>query len=215
MVVHRCCAEDFVLPIGSFTKECGIFKLLAFTETDCGSAEVLINGIFGKRQCFQLLGKLLEGIVTFVGNFGLARFALTGSDKYHTIGGAATVDGSGRSVLQNLHRYDVRWVDGTEYTTVTVIVTRYGYTVDDVERFVAVQGVDATDTDGDTATRSTGVLRYLYTGGASLQSLVERGDYGFFQFVTRHADHGTGQVTAFHRTVTYNYYFVQHFVVLL
>ena len=71
-------------------------------------------------------------------------------------------------------------VDGTEYTTVTVIVTRYGYTVDDVERFVAVQGVDATDTDGDTATRSTGVLRYLYTGGASLQSLVERGDYGFF-----------------------------------
>lgn len=139
MVVHRCCAEDFVLPIGSFTKECGIFKLLAFTETDCGSAEVLINGIFGKRQCFQLLGKLLENIVTFVGNFGLARFALTGSDKYHTIGGAATVDGSGRSVLQNLHRYDVRWVDGTEYTTVTVIVTRYGYTVDDVERFVAVQ----------------------------------------------------------------------------
>ena len=213
--MHRGGAENLILPIGTPAQQRGVFEFLACAESDGGGAEVLIDGIFRECQCLQLFGKLLEGVVAFVGHFGFADLSLAGGDEYYTVGGAATVDGSGRSVLQNLHRYDVRWVDGTEYTTVTVIVTRYGYTVDDVERFVAVQGVDATDTDGDTATRSTGVLRYLYTGGASLQSLVERGDYGFFQFVTRHADHGTGQVTAFHRTVTYNYYFVQHFVVLL
>ena len=56
---------------------------------------------------------------------------------------------------------------------------------------------------------------HLHTGGTSLQSLVERGDYGLFQFVTRHADYGTGQVTAFHRTVSHYYYFVQHLIVFL
>ena len=82
-----------------------------------------------------------------------------------------------------------------------------------VERFVAVQGVDTTDADRDTATRSSGILGHLHTGGTSLQSLVERGDYGLFQFVTRHADYGTGQVTAFHRTVSHYYYFVQHLII--
>ena len=59
------------------------------------------------------------------------------------------------------------------------------------------------------------MLGHLHTGGTSLQSLVERGDYGLFQFVTRHADYGTGQVTAFHRTVSHYYYFVQHLIVFL
>ena len=73
-------------------------------------------------------------------NLYLAVLAGLGGDDDDAVGGAATVDGSGSSVLEHL--------DGLDVVTVELVHTGLGgHTVNDVQGIIVVEGADTTDTD--------------------------------------------------------------------
>ena len=211
VIMHHGILEDFTLPVRTLTQQADIGKLFTRAESDDLGTQVLILGILTQVQHVQLLGQLLDAEIALVRDAGLSGFALACGNHHHAVRRTRTVNGRGRSILQDFHRHDVRRVDGRQDAGVTIRIARNGHTVDDVQRLVAIQRVDTTDAHRNTTARGTRVLRHLHAGRTTLQSLVERRDDGLLDFVLAHRHDRTGQVAALHRTVTHYDHLVQQF----
>ena len=209
VVVHQGSPEDFALPVRTIAQQADVGKLFARAESDDLGTQVLVLGIFAQVQYIQFFRQLLQAEIAFIGDAGLAGLALARSNHHHAVRRTRAVDGRGRGIFQDFHRNNVRRVDGRQRIGVIVGITRDGHTVDDIQRFVAVQRVDTADAHRNTTARRTGVLRHLHSGSTALQCLIERRDDGLLDFIFAHRHDRAGQVAAFHRTVTDHDHLVQ------
>ena len=134
-------------------------------------------------------------------HFYLAVLAPLGGDDDHTVGGAATVNGSGGGVFQHL--------DALNIVTVEFMHAGLGwYTVDDVQRVVVVQGADTTDAHGGCTGRGT-VGRDVHARDTSLEGfhgvvLVLLG-----QVFRIHGGDGAGEVGLALNGITGDHHFIQ------
>ena len=117
-------------------------------------------------------------------------------DDNHTVGTTRTVDGSGRSILQNVHRLDVVGV-------YIVDATGKGNTVEHDEPVVAGRKrARTTNTYLHGSTRLRRSLRHLYAGHTTLQGVGNIRTGHLAQQVAPHVSHRTGDSLLALRTVT-------------
>ena len=133
---------------------------------------------------------------------------MLGGDEDDAVGTLRTVDGSGRSVLEDFHRYDVSGVDGSQrrdcgHAAVAeaseteiaggIAAALDDYAVNDVEGLRG--GVDrslAAHADGGRGARGSGSLHGGDTGGTTLEGLVKVRDDRTLEVFLPHRHGRTG-----------------------
>ena len=134
-------------------------------------------------------------------HFYLTILAALGGDDDNTVGGAATVNGSGSGVFQDL--------DGLDVVTVEFMHAGLGGdTVDDVQRVVVVEGSHTTDPDGGSAGRAT-VRTDIHSGNTALQGFDGVVLVLFGQIVGVHRGDGTGEIGLALDRITGYHHFIQ------
>ena len=135
----------------------------------------------------------------------VALTTLLGGDNDGTVGGAATVEGSGVSALQYADALDVIGVNvlravarvktTRDLATGRDVAVEDGDPIDNPQRVVVTgQRVDAADQDLGRPTEVTALLADLYAGNLSLQGVDDVGfPYGTY-LVTRNGGHGVAEV---------------------
>ena len=125
--------------------------------------------------------------------------ALLGGDEHHAVGGARTVDGGRRGVLQHLHRLDFV---GREVSD-GVVSFAHGNAVDHIERVVARRdGRSAADADHHALSGRAVGLNDLHAGGFALKGARGRGDRAAGQVVGLDDRNGRREVLLLDRAVT-------------
>ena len=175
MLVHKCCLEEFVLPIGTIGKQIRVFILFESTPSPQLSTRVVELGILFEVHHFEMLWQRLPSHHALIYNLRFAFLTFLCGDENDTVRCTRTVDGCSRSILQHLKRSNVRRVKSAKYRRIVASLTRHGNTINHIERLVAAQRVDTTHLHRDTTTRSTRVLGHLNTGDTTLHCLLNRG----------------------------------------
>ena len=136
------------------------------------------------------------------------RTFLCGDDD-DTVGTTGTVDGSSRSILQNVDALDVAWANIAE-------LTHEWDTVEHDERVVAGrERTLTTDANLHFLTWLGGSLRHEHTSDTSLQCLSSVGGSNLIQFLTTDVGNGTRHSFAALGTITNHHHFVDVVAVLL
>ena len=213
VVVHESSAEQFVLPVGTVGEQALVLQLLTLAIAVDLRPHVIELGELGQVHHIETFGHRLPSHVALVGEFGLALLSALGGDEHHTVGGTRAVDGGGGGILEHLDAGDVAGVDGGHHAGIVGCLSRHGYTIDHIERLIAVQRVDTTYLHGDATTRRTGVLCHGHTGDTSLHGLFDRGVHTLLDGFLVDAGHRTGQIGPFHRTITHDDHLVEHVLV--
>ena len=138
-------------------------------------------------------------------NLSLALLTVLGCNQNHTVGSYRTIDGSGSTIFQNLHRLDVLRVH-------TVDIARE--TVHDIKRFVATGSLDTTNLDAHTCTGVTTTSQDVHTGYLTLQSLCGVGSSALSHVLGIDRRKSTGHIATLHGTITYYNHFAQRLGVL-
>ena len=138
-------------------------------------------------------------------NLSLALLTVLGCNQNHTVGSYRTIDGSGSTILQNLHRLDVLRVHAVDIAWETV---------HNIKRFIATGCLDTTNLDAHTGTGVTTTSQDVYTGYLTLQSLSWVGSSALSHLLGIDRRKSTGHITTLHGTVTYYYHFAQRLCVL-
>ncbi len=158
MVGRHCRAEDLILPVGV-----SVAKLRGIEALDGINQVLVLCGV----QHLVLLLDSGNGHVAIVSHRRLLAIAslLRGNDD-DTIGGAATIDGSCGSILQDRERLDIAWVDhGKDVTHTSSSLVVDDKTVDNIQRVVRrIQGSATTDTNLSASTRSTTCGLHVHAG---------------------------------------------------
>ncbi len=204
VVLHEGRLEEFVLPVGAVGEQRGVFIVFAGAPALNGRTHIIELRILRQVHHTEFLGEGLPADIPLILYFGLAVLSPLGGDHHHTIGSTRTVDGRGRSVFQHLNGGDVRRVDTGQHTRTTRSVAARGDTVDNIQRLVAIQGVDTANLHGDATTRRTGVLHHLHTGYASLHGLLKRSVDTLLDGIFIDRSHRTGEVGTLHHTIAHD-----------
>ena len=135
----------------------------------------------------------------------LVFLTILGCDDNDTIGSTGTVDGTCRSILQNLDGLDIIWREVTDSGT-------HWHTVDDIERSRATEGADTTDTYARVSTRLT-VGCNLHTSHLTFEHGRDVGVRYLLHLLSVHNRYGTGKVSLLLRTITYYNHLVEQVIV--
>ena len=153
----------------------------------------------------ELLGYRVDRHIRIKGNFQLSFLSVLGRNDDYTIGGHRTVNGSGGTIFQDFHGFDILRIDGVDVTRIPV---------DDVKRLIVTHSLDTTDFYRNACTCITSRFQNAYTGNFTLQCFGCAGSGTLHQIFRFHRRNGTGHITLLHRTVTYDYDFIQHFRII-
>ena len=135
----------------------------------------------------------------------LVFLTILGSDDNDTIGSTRTVDGTRRSILQNLDGLDIIWREVTDSGT-------HWHTVDDIERSRATEGADTTDTYARVGTWLT-VGCNLHTCHLTFKHGRDVGVRYLLHLLSVHDRNGTGKVGLLLRTITYYNHLVEQVII--
>ena len=224
-------AEHLVLPVGTLAQDGGIGVKGIGGNFAQFYHIVIILSEFAEVHHIDAAGLAGHGEHTVIGELGIAGLTVLGGDEHNTVSTLGTVNGGGRSILEDFHAHDIGRVDGGQRgdggnATVTQGITQTEVStgiaaalnddaVDDVQRFsVGVHRGLTTNADRGAGTRSTGGLHGGNTRGAALQGLVQVGNDGALDVFFLHRDGSAGKVTPFHCTVTHDDNLVEEFGIL-
>ena len=204
-------AVDLVLPVGvGIAQGCHCVGIVGIV-----GSEELSEGIGAEHV--DLLGHGLHrtGHVDVHARLRASLTLLRGNEN-HTVRSTATIDGGGRSILQDGERLDVVRVDGVQHVTTADACSADRQTVDDDQRVVrGRKRRAATDADGTAGTRRTTVGRDLHTRGLTLQQIGGRRCQTLVQLVGFYRHHRTRCITFLYRTVTDDHHVFQQLGIVL
>ena len=130
----------------------------------------------------------------------IALLTVLGCNQNHTVGSYRTVDGSGSTILQNLHRLDVLRVHAVDIARKTI---------HDIKRFVISECLDTTNLDAHTGTGVTATSQDVHTGYLTLQSLSWVGSSALSHLLGIDRRKSSGHIATLHGTITYYNHFAQ------
>ena len=209
VAVRDGCTENQVLPVGIG---------LAHTDFTGFVAPHVINKIaeFIAIKHIILFLDHRDGHVTIVGYFG-SRSALTflRSNYDNAIGCTATIDGSGRSILQNGESLDIVRIDHRQRITHAfrsfVIDSQ---TIDYNQRVIrSIQRRTATYTNLRTGARGTSRSDNVHTGNFTDQHILRIVGDTFTEFIRFNSSNRTSQVIFLSAAIAHNNNFVQQFAI--
>ena len=146
----------------------------------------------------------LEVHIAIIGNLGgSALITLSCSDDDDTVGTTGTVDSSGGSIFQDVHRLDIGGVDIRK-------LSHEGDSVEHDQRVVgSTQRALTTDTDLHFLTRLGRGLCHEHTSNTTLEGLCGIGSCNLVQFLTTYIGHRTSNGLTTLGTVTDHHHLVQ------
>ena len=153
----------------------------------------------------KVLSNLSEAQIGTEIHLYITLLTILGCNQNHTVGSYRTIDGSGSTILQNLHRLDVLRVHAVDIARETV---------HNIKRFVIAECLDTTNLDAHTGTGITTTLQDVHTGYLTLQSLSWVGSSALSHLLGIDRRKSTGHIAALHGTVTYYNHFAQSLCVL-
>ena len=225
MLLHEGGAEDGVLPVGALAqyRRVLIFGGGVHQVELLGHVDAILRELAQIHQV-ERGALVLPAYGARVFKVGLALLAALGGDEHHAVGRARTVDGRGRSVLENLHRFDVvgRQIgEGRERADLAVAhVQAVGqgrrgrlnrHAVDDVER-LGVLGVErgrAANLHLHAGTGLTRVGHHLHAGSLALQGLVDARAHKVLDVFGRHRHRCAGKTALLHCAVAHHHHVVE------
>ena len=158
-----------------------------------------------------------EGEVAVVAHLhGSTRAALLGGDENHTIGTAATIDGTGTGILQHGERLDVGRIHQRQRIahTLDVVVVEH-HAIDDNQRLGAgIQGRTASNHNVCARTGLTTGHIDVHTGHLALNQFLRAGDDAMILLIGFEGGHSTRHVLLLHTTVANHYGLLQRLGVL-
>ena len=129
MLVLQGCAENSVLPVGSLAQQTWVTQRLVLRSATLCHHVIIEFSKLAQIQHVDALGLALPCHHTVIGEFCFTRLTMLSGNQHDTVSTLGTIDGCCRGILQNLHRDDVRGVDGRKgrhrrYGTVTQTVAQ-------------------------------------------------------------------------------------------
>ncbi len=203
---------DEVLPIGVGRAE---ERRRLVGQVGIGAENVLLE--LGGVHHLHGLVVMLDRDAAVVGDAGLAALAFLGGDEDDAVRCARTVDGRGRSVLQNGERSDVVGVDHRQSVGhARACVVGHGYAVDDDQRVVARrERCAAADADFGTCAGSSVARDDVHARHLAAQELLRRSKGTAVDFLGLDGDDRTGHVVLLDGAVTDDHHLVERHEVLL
>ena len=136
-------------------------------------------------------------------------FTFLGSHEDYAICTAGTINGSCRSIFQNVDSFNIRRIDVFDAAGLD------NHTVNNIQRtLLRIDRTYTADIDTTDFTRALAGCD-VHTGSFSLHSFQRILDRHRFQFFFAYASHSTGYVTLLLDAVTYYYNFIQHGIIFL
>ena len=149
MIMADCSSENeilivYILLTETLLDHCIVKRISLLSKCLCNELAE-----FGRSHHRKPLRVLLNTHAAAVRHLRLVALTLLGGDHDDTVGSSRTIDGGCRSILEDIHGLDVRWVDGRKRVACLVVCSRIDHdSVDDEDRLVCgIEGVDTSDAD--------------------------------------------------------------------
>ena len=193
--------EHFLLPVGAHAIAERVGVLGSHTRVD--ESFIDHEGILGSVQHFALFPRIGNAEGEVVVHMGTALGALLGGYQHHAVGGAGTVNSTGRGILKHLDGLDIAGIQ-------VVDTTGDGHAVHNVNRVGGVDGTHTTDADAGAGARLTGSGSNGNTGGEALKGIVHARRGRYAQRFGVHLGNSCGNHRFFLYTVADDHGLFQH-----
>jgi len=205
VVLHQCGLQHFILPVGIIL---WVFLSAVYSGNTVFDGfiigNIIILDIFCRIHQIEFRAPFQCFLYAYIHFHGTFRTFL-GSNDNHTVGSTRTVDGSSRSILQNLDGLCIRRIE---------INTRVcNHTVNNPQRRVIAQGTDTANFNRGIFACPTATA-YVNTGCQALHLADQCSCSAFLHFLGINHGNRSGQVGLLHRLITDDNHFFQRFRVI-